>query len=392
MNWTRLQEQIRWKYSQWAVIVIVLLALPWLITIIPFFGSNNYTYSQLNLWLILSIVCVGLNLLTGSAGQISIGHAGLFAFGAFIGGYFIARAGWPFPLAILMAALGTGLAGLVLGLPALRLSGPYLAVATFGFSVAVPQLLAHNKQIGELFNDPNDLATKIGVFKVAKQNIFGFQAEEDLGRYFMFLAVFLIMLLLALSLTKSRAGRAFNAIRDSETAAQAMGVSIGRYKLIAFIISACFAGVGGALYSFQVGQLDANSITFSPVQSILFLTAIIIGGLGSVWGTVLGAAIITLLPPAITAINDTIKSVFGSSIENFESIFYGLLIIVFIYFMPFGVSGAILRLKMRFAPSAATEAAVATTGVVTDETVPAEAGITLPTETDEAVEEPGVKG
>lgn len=391
MNWTKLQEQIRWKYTQWPVIVLVLLALPWLITIIPFFGANNYTYSQLNLWLILSVVCLGLNLLTGSTGQISIGHAGLFAVGAFIGGYFIARAGWPFPLAILMAAAGTGVAGLILGLPALRLSGPYLAVATFGFSVAVPQLLSRNKQIGELFSNPNDLASKIGVFAVPKQNILGFKPEEDLGRYFMFLAVFLIMLLLALSLTKSRAGRAFNAIRDSETAAQAMGVSIGRYKLIAFVVSACFAGVAGAMYSFQVGQLDANSITFSATQSVLFLTAIIIGGLGSVWGTVLGAAIITLLPPVITAINDAIKASFGSSIENFESIFYGLLIILFIYFMPFGVAGALLRLKMRFAATPGTVAAAAQTGVSADGAVTT-AGSALPTTSAEATEKPGIKG
>src|SRR5690242_2566424 len=109
MNWTKLQEQIRWNYTRWPVILLVLAALPWIITIIPFFGANNYTYTQLNLWLILSIVCLGLNLLTGAAGQISIGHAGLFAIGAYIGAYFVARAGWPFPLALLAAALGTGL-------------------------------------------------------------------------------------------------------------------------------------------------------------------------------------------------------------------------------------------------------------------------------------------
>jgi branched-chain amino acid transport system permease protein len=324
----------------------MLVALPWLITVIPFFGANNYTYSQLNLWLILSIVCLGLNLLTGATGQISLGHAALFAIGAYIGGYFVARQGWPFWMALLMAALGTGLAGLILGLPALRLSGPYLAVATFGFGVAVPQLLARNKELTNLFSDTNDVASRIGVFKVAKQNLPGFQAEEDLGRYFMFVIIFLIMLILALNLTKSRTGRAFYAIRDSETAAQAMGVSLGRYKLLAFVISAAFTGLAGSMYAFQVGQLDANSITFSPIESVLFLTAIIVGGLGSVWGAILGAAVITILPPTITALNDSIKTIFGSSIENFESIFYGLLIIGCIYFMPFGVTGALQRLKL----------------------------------------------
>ncbi len=390
MNWTKLQEQLRWNYTRWIVIVAGLAALPWLITILPFFGANNYTYSQLNLWLILSIVCLGLNLLTGAAGQISIGHSALFAIGAYFCSYFVARAGWPFPLALLMGGVGAGLAGLILGLPALRLSGPYLAIATVGFSVAVPQLLARSKDLANLFSDPNDLASKIGVYKIPKQNLPGFQAEEDIGRYFMFLIVFVIMLVLALNIAKSRAGRAFYAIRDSETAAQAMGVSLGRYKLLAFLVSACFAGIAGGLYSFQVGQLDANSVAFSPLESVLFLTAIILGGLGSVWGAVLGAAVITILPPAISALNDTIKGTFGSSIENFESIFYGILIILCIYFMPFGVAGAIQRLRMRLSGGSAA-AAIAVATASADGALGPNANATLPTDAASTTEKPGVK-
>lgn len=354
MNWSKLQQQIGWKYSRWLIMVLALLALPWIITIIPFLGANNYTYSLLNLWLTLSIVCLGLNLLTGGAGQISLGHAALYAISAYVSGYFVSRAGWPWWMALIMAVIGAGLAGLILGLPALRLSGPYLAVATFGFSVAIPQLLAHNKELANLFIDPSDFTSRIGVLKIPKQNLPGFGPEDDLGRYFMFLIVFLIALTLAINLTKSRVGRAFNAIRDSETAATAMGVSLGRYKLIAFIVSACFAGAAGSLYSFQVGQLEATSVAFSVLESILFLAAIIIGGLGSVSGSILGAAVITLLPPFVTAINNSIKGTFGSSIENFESIFYGLLIIVFIYFMPFGVMGAIQRARLRWFNKAGT--------------------------------------
>jgi len=359
MNWSKLQGQIYWPYTRWVLILVVLLALPWLITVLPFLSANNYTYSQLNLWIILGIVCLGLNLLTGAAGQISLGHAALFAIGAYITAYFVSKAGWPIWLALLAAMVGTGLAGLLLGLPALRLSGPYLAVATFGFSVAVPQLLSRSKELASLFADPNDLTSKIGVITVAKQNLPGFKPEEDLGRYYLFLIVFVITLVLALNIGRSRTGRAFNAIRDSETAAQAMGVSLGRYKLLAFIVSACYAGVAGGLYAFQVGQLDANSPAFSVFESILFLTAIIVGGLGSVWGSVLGAAIITLLPPLINALNDSIKGTFGSSIENFESIFYGLLIIVFIYFMPRGVMGVLQTARMRIVGSSAASAITA---------------------------------
>ncbi|MDB5079997.1 MAG: inner-rane translocator [Chloroflexi bacterium] len=348
MKWQKIQQTASGKYTRWVLIIAGFTALPWIITVLPFFGANNYTYSQLNLWLILAIVCLGLNLLTGVAGQISLGHAALFQIGAYIGGYFVARQGWPVWLVIIVAGLGTGIAGLILGLPALRLSGPYLAVATFGFSVAIPQLLAGSQDIAELYSDPNELATKIGVLTVPKQNLPGLKADDDLGRYFMFLLVFLIMLVLALNINRSRHGRAFYAIRDSETAATAMGVALGKYKLLAFIVSAVYAGVAGSLFAFQVGQLDANSTSFSVLASILFLTAIIIGGLGSVWGSVLGSAVITILPPFISAVNDTIKAAFGSSIENFESIFYGLLILIFIYFMPNGLSGAFQRLRMRY--------------------------------------------
>ena len=366
MNWKKFHPVPIGKNSRWLIIFPVLAVLPWLITILPFFGANNYTYSQLNLWLILAIVCLGLNLLTGVAGQISIGHAALFQIGAYIAGYLVVQQNWPFWLVIIVAGLGTGLVGLVLGLPSLRLSGPYLAVATFGFSVAIPQLLAGSQDIARLYSDPNDLAAKIGVLNVPKQNLPGFKAEDDLGRYFMFLVVFVVMLMLALNVAQSRTGRAFYAIRDSETAAQAMGVSLGGYKLLAFVVSAVYAGVAGSLFAFQVGQLDANSTSFSVLESILFLTAIIIGGLGSVWGAVLGSAVITILPPFINAVNDTIKTTLGSSIENFESIFYGLLILIFIYFMPYGVAGVLQRLRGRYGgkppkePAAPNEAVSAT--------------------------------
>ncbi len=338
---------LRNPFIRWPLLLGFFLALPWIILIIPIYGPNNFTYSQLNLWLILSVVAIGLNLLTGLTGMISLGHSAIYAVGVYVAGYFTSIAHFPFPLALILAAAGGGMVGLVLGLPALRLSGPYLAVATFAFAIGVPQILSSSKEVGALFADPNDVTTKIGVFKVPKQTFPGFQVSgpgSDLGRYYLFLVIAALVFFLSLGIWRSRTGRAFRAIRDSETAAQALGINLALYKVLAFIISSMFAGVAGAMYSFQVGQIEATDLQFSGVESVLFLTAIILGGLGSIWGAVIGAAALTILPNAISALNQLINEVFKSKIENFESIFYGLIIILCIFFMPRGLVGAFKQL------------------------------------------------
>lgn len=340
---------LRPAYIKWPLLLLFLLTLPWLILVIPIYQANNFTYTQLNLWLILAVVAIGMNLLTGLTGMISLGHSAIYAVGAYTAGYFTIKAGFPYFASVIMAAIFAGLVGLVLGLPALRLSGPYLAVATFSFAIAVPQMLSSSKEIGALFADPNDITTQIGVFKVPRQVFPGFELKNDLGRYYLFLLIFLIMVGLAMGIWRSRTGRALRAIRDSETAAQAMGVNSAYYKVIAFGLSAMYAGVAGAMYTAQVGQLEAGDLQFSAVEAVLFLAAIILGGLGSITGAVIGAGLLTLLPNLTNALKRLISDSFGLSIENFESIFYGLIIILCIFYMPNGVVGAwrsaVMRLK-----------------------------------------------
>ncbi len=338
---------LRPVYVRGPLLLIFMLALPWLILVIPLYKANNFTYSQLNLWLILSVVAIGLNLLTGLTGMISLGHSAIYAIGAYVAGYFTAVARMPFVVALLAAAIGAALVGLILGLPALRLSGPYLAVATFGFAIAVPQMLSTSKELSALYADPQSITTQIGVVKVPRQGFPGFELRDDLGRYYLFLAVAVVMVSLAYGLWRSRTGRAFRAIRDSETAAQAMGINLGRYKVLAFIISGIYAGVAGGLYTAQVGQLEAADLQFSAVESILFLTAIILGGLGSIPGAVIGAGILTVLPNLTSALRRTITENFNITIENFESIFYGLIIILCVFYMPNGIVGAFRSLVAR---------------------------------------------
>ena len=348
-------------FVKWPLLLIFVITLPWTILIIPFYGANNYTYQQLCLWVIFSVVAIGLNMLTGLTGMISLGQSAIYAVGAFVAGYFTIRVSLPFPLAILMAAVAAGIVGFILGLPALRLSGPYLAVATFAFAIAVPQLMFTSKEVNDLFADPNaselaKLTSQSGVISVPKQTFLDFKDnlgnpvfQADQGRYYLFLLIAGIMFVLALGIWNSRTGRAFRAIHDSETAAQAMGINIGRYKLLAFVISAMYAGVAGAMYSAFIGQLNAKDGQFSAEEAIIILTAIILGGLGSISGAIIGTGLLTILPATTGALNDWYAKGIGNGnkIENFNSIFYGLIIILCVYFMPQGVMGALRSLVAR---------------------------------------------
>ncbi len=337
-------EILRVPYVGWPLLILFMLTLPWTVTILPIYQANNYTYYQLCLWLILVVIAVGLNLLTGLTGMISLGHSAIYALGAYTGAYFLVKISMPFPVALVGAALVGGLVGLLIGLPALRLSGPYLAVATFGLAIGLPELLANNQEFNSIFNDPNDLATKLGLVTVPRQGFIGFELKSDLGRYYYFLIIAAIAILLAMGIWRSRTGRAFRAIRDSETAAQAMGVSLGKYKVLAFALSGMFAGVAGAMYTALVGQIEAKDAQFSAVESVLFLTAIILGGLGTISGAAIGAAVLTILPELTKAVKGQIRDITGNSLENFESIFYGLIIILCIFYMPNGLVGAFKRL------------------------------------------------
>ncbi len=334
-------------YLRWPLLAVFLLTLPWTVLIFPWYNANNFTYNQLNLWLILSIVVIGLNLLTGLTGMISLGHSAIYAVGAYVAGWFLAVMQVPFPIAIIGAAIGGGIVGFILGLPALRLSGTYLAVATFGFAIGVPQFLAQSKDVARLYGDPDSATSKIGIVAVPKQTWLGFASGSDLGRYYMFLVVLAIMVVLAAGLWRSRTGRALRAVRDSETAAQAMGVSLSRYKVLAFTISGIYAGVAGALYSFQVGQLDPTDSQFAPVEAVIFLAAIILGGLGSISGAIVGSAALTLLPTAANSATRLIAETTGIRLENFEAIFYGVIIIACIFYMPNGLVGAFKSLYER---------------------------------------------
>ena len=297
-------------------VAVVLLAL-------PNFVDNYMRYVMTRLFIYV-LVALGLNLLTGYAGQVSLGHAAFFAIGAYTAAVLAESARWPSVSCVAAAAAFTAVVGYLLGLPCLRLTGLYLAMATLGFTLIVQELLL---QLAVITHGSEGM-------KVRPAALLGFTFDSDYRKYYLLLVVTALMLLFARNLVRGRTGRAFLAIRENERAAEAMGVNLAQYKTIAFAISALYTGLAGALSAFMVGFLDPQEFSF--FLSIQFITIIILGGLASLLGSVLGAAFLIILPEAL------------AGLDVWQALVYGLIMVVTIIFMPFGLSGAIRRYAFRW--------------------------------------------
>jgi len=240
----------------------------------PFVVPDYYIYMA-NYMAINVIVTVGLNILVGYTGQISLGHAGFFAIGAYMTVLLMTALHIPFVVAILLGAMVAAFFGFVLGLPALRLEGPYLAIATLGFGMAITQVIGR----WQIFGGRMGLETP-------PLNLFSCILETDRQMYFLIVPITFLLTLAARNLMKTRVGRAFIAIRDSDIAAETMGVNLVFYKTLAFAVSAFYAGIAGGLYAFFLGYI--NPSTFNFILSIYFLAFVIVGGLGSIFGSIMG--------------------------------------------------------------------------------------------------------
>jgi len=321
-----------------ALTVLLLAAL----SVLPFL-VGDYALYVLNLIAINSIVAIGLNILVGSTGQISLGHAGFFAIGAYSCVLLMVKGGAPFIVALPAAGLVAAFFGFVLGLPALRLEGPYLAIATLGFGMAVTQIISHWDFTGG----------HMGIH-APKMSIGGFIADTGPRQYALITAVAVALAIAAVNLMKTRVGRAFVAIRDSEIAAEAMGINISWFKTLSFAVSAFYAGVAGALMAFALEHVSAGS--FNLILSVTFLAMIIVGGLGSVMGSILGAALLTYLQlklqiiqeapfigPFLVELSKRYFTVEG--LPNIQSIVFGAIMIAIVVFEPLGMHGIYLRFK-----------------------------------------------
>jgi branched-chain amino acid transport system permease protein len=310
----------------------------------------QYHFYLLNLILVHVILAVGLNILVGYTGQISLGHAGFFAIGAYGTALLILKLQLPFLLALPLAGFIAAFFGFLLGLPALRLEGPYLSIATLGFGLTVLQIIGHLDFFGGrtgIQAPPLDLGIPQAGFSLI--------LEKDMGKYYLILFITVLLTIAARNIMKTRVGRAFTAIRDSDIAAEVIGVNLTAYKTLSFAISAFYAGIAGGLFGFVLGFF--NPEPFNLILSIIFLVMIVVGGLGSIAGAVMGAVLITLLQFSLlknvkempyigdflVAISNRWLTVVG--LENFASIILGLIMIGIIIFEPLGMYGVWLRMK-----------------------------------------------
>ena len=308
--------------------LIVLLALA---CALPFVLTSYRTF-QAALVLVYAIALLGLNILTGYNGQISLGHGAFYAIGAYCAAMLMDQAGFPYWATVPVAGAVCLLAGFLFGLPALRLEGLYLALATFALGVSMPQILKYHlleKWTGGVQGitiakpDPPAFLAQAGV-----------QLNADQWLYFFVLAVAVIMFALAWNLLRGRVGRALVAIRDHHTAADVMGINTALYKSLAFGVSAMYTGVAGALGAIAVQFVAPDS--FNVFLSITFLVGIVVGGLASLSGALYGALFIQFVPN----IADELSKAAPWAI-------FGAFLIAFVYVMPTGVAGALRMISTR---------------------------------------------
>jgi branched-chain amino acid transport system permease protein len=304
---------------------VLFVAAPW--------WASEYVMSQLHFILIYSIVGFGLMMLTGFTGQVSLGHAAFLAVGAYTEALMQA-AGVPFVISISCAALFAAAAGLIVGLPALRLKGIYLAIATLAFNVIVEEIITRwTKLTGG--NEGKHLKPV---------ELFGWNLESDADFYYLCLALTVLCCLACINLLRSPTGRAFVAIRDSEISASCMGVNLAKYKTMSFAFSAALTGVGGALYAHKLAFISPEQFTL--VQSIELITIVILGGIGFLHGAVLGSVFIIVLPQLISLAKDWLPE--GTAPSGLQQVVFGLILILFIIFEPLGLYGRWLKIRTYF--------------------------------------------
>ncbi len=320
-----------WAWT--ALLALGLLAFPFLV------GAYSLT---LAVTILVAIVgAIGLNLLTGTTGLISLGQSGFLAIGAYANGILLTDHGWPVWASLPVAGLIAAVISLLVGVPSLRLKGLYLAITTLAFSFIVNYLVLFLEGVTHGSN---------GVF-LGDVSIFGFDLSEDRPLYYFVLAITVLVALGALNLGRTRVGRAWLAIRDHDIAARAMGIDLTRYKLLAFFMSSFFVGVAGALMSLQIRFINIDIFGF--LLSIEALAIIILGGLGSVAGAILGAVFLTLLPEAIRVVLslfvDPNASTYSKYIYEIRGITYGVVIVLFLRFKPDGLIGLWRDIRKFFA-------------------------------------------
>jgi branched-chain amino acid transport system permease protein len=313
----------RWTVA--AIAVVMFGVLPW--------SVHEYYLSLVNLAAIAVVGALGLNILVGYTGQISIGHGAFMSVGAYTAANFAVRLGLPFWLCLPLGGLVAAGVGAVVGIPSLRIKGLYLAIATLAGQLIIEWLINHVTWIS---------GGAQASIEVPRPDLFGLVIDSQREMYFLLMGFAVLAVVATLNLVRSRVGRALVAIRDHDVAAQLIGIDIFRYKLLAFAVSSFYAGVTGVLYTYYLGI--ANYEQFQITTSIDYLAMVIIGGLGSVLGSIFGAVFVTLLPIVIRWVMEAFGGLLFSPqavlniIPNLRLIVFGALIVLFLVAEPEGLN------------------------------------------------------
>ena len=310
--------------THWFFLVALLLVL----FTAPFWFGNHWL-SIANRIGITIIAVTGLNILTGYCGQLSIGHAGFMAVGAYTSAVLVGRLDLPFIVGLLCAGVLSGLIGIIFGMPSLRVKGFYLAITTIAAQFIIIWVIEHWTSV----TGPN------GIMDVGPVSFGGIVLKTITSEFYLILGITIIAIFAAKNLARTRVGRAFVAIRDNDLAAEVMGINLYRYKLMAFFIGCFFAGIAGSLLAHTSRAISPDYFQFK--DSILFIGMIIIGGLGTTIGPILGVVFIRLLDELVTQLSPTLQNAFPDLLPGFTSgiapMLFGLVIVLFLIFEPRGL-------------------------------------------------------
>lgn len=296
------------------VLLILLLAF---LCLLPKGVNNQYFLTVVVKMAVYAMFGLGLNILTGYTGLVSLGHAGFVAIGAYTASLCAVKLGWSFFPSMLLGMAAAGLVGILLGLPTLRLTGTYLSIVTLGFGEII-KMIAMNWA-------PVTNGT-LGVKNIPKPAVFGMKLTiANHGLYYLVMIILVVCTVFCLVLVKSKTGRALQAIKGDELASVMMGINVTYYKILAFVLSACICAAAGALYATLIGYVDPNTFNFDV--STLILSIVILGGMGTIRGMFLGAAILIALPEV------------SRFLMVYRFVLYGVILVVMMRFRPQGILG-----------------------------------------------------
>jgi branched-chain amino acid transport system permease protein len=302
---------------------------------VPFFGTS-YWLDVSNRILIAVVAAMGLNILTGFTGQISLGNAAFLSVGAYATAFMAGRLGLPFPIVIPAAGLLTAVVGMIFGVPSLRLKGLYLGVATLAAHFVIEFGIVHWESVTGGVNGISIPAAKLGALELGR----------DRQLFWFFLPLTAVLLFLAKNLFRTKVGKAFVAIRDHDISAEVMGVNVFKYKLLSFGVSSFYVGVAGAMLAYQSRIISPEN--FPITLAIDHLGMIIIGGLGSVLGSIFGAIFVTLLPEVLRLFTGALSDTYPALVGLFAPLrggLFGLAIVLFLVFEPDGMAARWHKIK-----------------------------------------------